>query len=140
MDTAAALAVLEDAGQVAKDMKISGTGAWIQGMKSRLAELEVGRTMVKRSPPLTVAMVISLEISVISVDLPLDYRAMCWVILLCTWGCLRLSDLEGLDPSRMALGSRGLRGVLVRTKTTGPGKQVKETPVFVSRRISGEWA
>ena len=71
MDTAAALAVLEDAGQVAKDMKISGTGAWIQGMKSRLAELEVGRTMVKRSPPLTVAMVISLEISVISVDLPL---------------------------------------------------------------------
>ena len=52
-------------------MKISGTGAWIQGMKSRLAELEVGRTMVKRSPPLTVAMVISLEISVISVDLPL---------------------------------------------------------------------
>ena len=61
---------------------------------------------------------------------------MCWVVLLCTWGCLRLSDLEGLDPSRIALGSRGLRGVLVRTKTTGPGKQVKETPVFVSRRIS----
>ena len=136
MDSAAALAVLEDAGQVAKDMRISCTGAWVQGMKSRIAELEQNRTMVKRAPPLTVAMLISLEISVISVDLPDYYRAMSWVVLLCTWGCLRLSDLEGLDPGRMALGSRGLRGVLLKTKTTGPGKQVKETPVFVSRKIS----
>ena len=49
--------------------------------------------------------------------------------------CLRLSDLEGLCPKRL-LGTRGLRGVLIRTKTTGPGKLVKEMQIFVSRRIS----
>eukprot|EP00435_Cladocopium_sp_Y103_P052661 s658_g16.t1 len=64
------------------------------------------------------------------------FRAIAWLILFCTWACLRLSDLEGLVPSRLQLGSRGLRGILVRTKTTGPGKQVREVPIFVSRRIS----
>ena len=48
----------------------------------------------------------------------------------------RLSNLEGLDPSRVFLASRGLRGRVVRTKTTGPGKQAKETRIFMSRRLS----
>ena len=135
-DTASALAVLEEAGQVASDMKISGTMLWVQGVKSRLAEIELGKTQVKRAPPPSVGMLISLELSVASLDLEEYFRAMAWVILLCAWGCLRLADLEGLDPNRLSLGSRGLRGVLVRTKTTGPGKQVKETPIFLSRRLS----
>ena len=55
---------------------------------------------------------------------------------------MRLSDLEGLDPQRILLSSRGLRAILVQTKTTGPGKKVKETPIFLARRISftgGDW-
>lgn len=134
-DVAAALSVLEDAGQVPGDMKISGTAVWNQGIKCRLAELEVGKTQVKRAPP-SVGMLISLELAIVSIDYPEYFRALAWIVLLCTWACLRLSDLEGLDPNRLQLGSRGLRGVLTRTKTTGPGKQVKETPIFISRRIS----
>ena len=135
-DAAAALAVMEEAGQVPSDFKISTSVPWVQGLKSRIAELELGRTQVKRAPPLTVAMIVALEVSVMSIHLQEYYRAMCWVVLLCTWGCLRLSDLEGLDPGRLYLGSRGLRGTLIRTKTTGPGKQVRETPIFISRKIS----
>ena len=136
LDAAAALSVLEDAGQVASDMKISAAVPWVQGFRSRIAELELSKTKVKRAPPLSVSMLVALELSVVSLDAQEYFRAMCWIILLCTWACLRLSDLEGLDPSRLFLGSRGLRGTLVRTKTTGPGKQVKETPIYVSRRIS----
>ena len=135
-DVVSALAVLEDAGQVPADMKISGIPVWIHGVKSRLAELELGRTQVRRAPPPTVGMLTALELTVMSVDLAEYHRAIAWVVLLCVWACLRVSDLEGLDPGRLSLGSRGLRGVLVRTKTTGPGKPVKETPIFVSRRIS----
>ena len=135
-DTAAALAVLEDAGQVAGDMKISSMVPWVQGVRSRIAELEVNRTQVRKAPPPTVAMLLSLEVNMFNMEIPEYMRAMSWIILLCTWACLRLSDLEGLCPKRMMLGSRGLRGVLIRTKTTGPGKLVKETQIFVSRRIS----
>ena len=129
-DAAAALAVLEDAGQVEKEMKTSSMVPWIQGVRSRIAELEFGRTQTRRAPPPTVAMLMSLEINVVDITRPEYERAISWVILLCTWACLRLSDLEGLDPGRLQLGSRGLKGILVRTKTSGPGKQVKETPIF----------
>ena len=51
VESAAALAVMEDAGQVAADMKISSMVPWVQGVRSRIAELEQGRTKVKRAPP-----------------------------------------------------------------------------------------
>ena len=104
------------------DFKISTSVPWVQGLKSRIAELEINRTQIKRAPPLTVAMIIALEVSVVSIQLQEYYRAMCWVILLCTWGCLRLSDLEGLDPSRLFLGSRGLRGTLGPNEDDWPGE------------------
>ena len=53
-----------------------------------------------------------------------------------TLACFRLSDLKGLDTGRMLLGSRGSRSILNRTKTTGPGKQVRETLISMPRRIS----
>eukprot|EP00435_Cladocopium_sp_Y103_P009281 s3525_g2.t1 len=137
LESAAALAVMEGAGQVARDMRISLTPLWLQSVKSRIAELEQSDTKTKRAPPPTVAMLLSLELTVMSVGSFTDYfRAMAWLILLCTWACLRLSDLEGLVPNRLELGSRGLRGILVRTKTTGPGKHVREVPIYVSRKIS----
>ena len=37
---------------------------------------------------------------------------------------------------RITLSSRGLRGTLIQTKTTGPGKKVNETPIYLARRIS----
>ena len=136
LDVCAALAVLEDAGQVPEEFKISSCRIWIQATKSCLAEIETGGTEIKRAPPLTVAMIISLEITVASMDNPIYLRAIAWIILVCVWACMRISDLEGLDLRRLSLGSRGLRGFLMRTKTTGPGKQVREVPIYISRRVS----
>ena len=136
VDVCASLAVLEDAGQVPQEFRISSCRIWLQATKSRLAEIETDGTEIKRAPPLTVAMIISLEILVTADDKPLYLRAISWVILLCVWACMRLSDLEGMDPRRLSLNSRGLRGFLTKTKTTGPGKNVKEVPIYVSRRVS----
>eukprot|EP00435_Cladocopium_sp_Y103_P056456 s739_g19.t1 len=136
IEAAAALAVLEDAGQVAKDMRISQTPVWLQSVKSRIAELEQSSAQVKRARPPTCCHVDFFGACSSVAWLPGVFRAMAWVILLCTWGCLRISDLEGLVLDRLELGSWGLRGILVRTKTTGPGKNVKEVPIFISRKIS----
>jgi len=69
-------------------------------------------------------------------DKPTYLRGMAWIVLVCVWGCMRIDDLAGLDPKRLSLGSRGLKGFLVRTKTTGPGKNVKEVPFYIARKIS----
>ena len=63
-EVGAALWVLEDAGQVPDDFKISSCRLWKQAVKSRQSELEVGRTETKRAPPLSTAMVVALEILV----------------------------------------------------------------------------
>eukprot|EP00438_Fugacium_kawagutii_P012105 Skav220354 [mRNA] locus=scaffold609:12297:13624:+ [translate_table: standard] len=120
---AAALSVIEDSGQVPTDQRISLHRLWIQSIKSHLAELDQFAKPTKRAPPLSVAMVISLEVLVCDVEAPKYARALSWIILVCVWACMRLSDLEGLAPGRITLSNRGLRGVLTRTKTTGPGKQ-----------------
>eukprot|EP00435_Cladocopium_sp_Y103_P054178 s658_g17.t1 len=51
VEAAASLAVMEDAGQVAKEMRISLTPLWLQSVQSRIAELEHGNTQTKRAPP-----------------------------------------------------------------------------------------
>lgn len=132
----ASLAVLEDCGQVPLDVKISANNLWKQALKSCMMELERNMTEVKRAPPLSVASVVSLELFVVDLEKPEYLRALGWVILVCIWACFRIADLEGVDPKRLQMTSRGLRGVLTRTKTTGPGKNVREVPFYIARKIS----
>eukprot|EP00435_Cladocopium_sp_Y103_P023547 s2855_g5.t1 len=47
LESAAALAVMEDAGQVARDMRISLTPIWLQSVKSRIAEYEKRKSGVQ---------------------------------------------------------------------------------------------
>ena len=83
VESAAALGVMEDAGQVAADMKILSMVPKVQGVRSRIAELEQGRTKVKRAPPPSVAMLLALEVNVVNLEVPEYMRALSWVILLC---------------------------------------------------------
>ena len=53
---------------------------------------------------------------------------------------MRVSDLQGIDVSRLSLFASGLKGVLIQTKTTGPDKRVAEVPFFIRRdaNLSGQ--
>ena len=136
IEVSAALSVLEEAGQVAQEDKISECSLWKQAVNSRLCEIEQNGCTVNKAPPLSVATLVSLELFIADSGNRLYCRAIAWVILLCAWACLRLADLEGMDPRRIILSSRGVRGTLVQTQTTGPGKKVEETSIYVARRIS----
>ena len=48
---------------------------------------------------------------------------------------MRVSDLQGIDVSRLRLFRDGLKGFLVKTKTTGPDKKVAEVPFFIGRCV-----
>ena len=49
------------------------------------------------------------------------------------WTALRADDVNGIDYARLLLTSNCLRMVLIRSKTTGPGKRVLEAPLFIHR-------
>lgn len=72
----AALSVIEDAGQVPAAQKISGHRLWLQSVKSLMSDLDNSATPVRRAPPLSVAMVLALEVMVADEDQPLYARAL----------------------------------------------------------------
>ena len=76
-------------------------------------------------------MLISLELFVISGENPVYARCLMWACLLCDWACMRVSDLQGVD----GLFRDGLKGFLVKTKTTGHDKKVAEVPFFIGRDV-----
>ena len=135
-EVAAALAVIEDVGLVGQEQRISAQRVWVQVCQNLQTETEIGNTNRHMAPPFSVAVILSMEISVCDADIPEYHRALIWVVLLCVWACMRISDLEGLDPRRLSMSRLGFKAVLTKTKTTGPGKRVLEVPVFVHRRVT----
>ncbi|CAE7417306.1 unnamed protein product [Symbiodinium sp. CCMP2592] len=129
------LSVLEDAGQVPLANQLCKDRLVVAASKGSEAEVHVGVTSKKQAAPLSVAMLLSLEIFVVSSGNPLYARCLMWACLVCVWACMRVSDLQGIDVSRLRLFRDGLKGFLVKTKTTGPDKKVAEVPFFVGRDV-----
>ena len=133
---AASLSVIEDIGMVKISERFSQNPLWIRTCKSYISEIDECKGSSKSAPPLSVAILVSLELEVCDESQPTYARALCWVILLAVWACMRLADFEGIDMRRIRLVGTGLSGVLTRTKTTGPGKRVHEVQFFVKRDIT----
>ena len=130
------LSVLEDAGQVATSKQLCKDRLVVAASKSVSASLKEGRTASKQAPTLSVAMLIALEIFICSADNPKYGRCIAWACLVCVWACMRISDLQGIDVSRLLLFAGGLKGVLTQTKTTGHDKKVAEVPFFICREAN----
>ena len=113
----------------------------MQLWKSNVSELEMrvqgkgDNTIVHKASCLPIVALISLELYVVS-GRPDYWRFLSFCVLLMTWMSLRFDDLIGMSVSRLALTKTYLRGVLTRTKTTGPGKRILEVPTYLNREAS----
>ena len=108
-----ALSVLEDAGQVQISKQLCKDRLVVAASKSIGADLKEGKTERKQAPTLSVAMLIALEIYVCASGNPKYGRCIAWACLICVWACMRVSDLQGIDVSRLSLFASGLKGVLI---------------------------
>jgi hypothetical protein len=130
-DVAAAWAFVEKAGGVRSSERLTDLTLWTRNVQALKARLLVGNTLVRKAPHFSVAMILSLELLVCSCERPLFVRALGWLRLLKCWTSMRWDDTMGLAPGRMRMTGAGFVGVLVQTKTTGPGKKVWEVEIFV---------
>ena len=137
----ASLNVLERVGRVKEEDLIS-TNASVQGVAKNLTMELLGRARpTQHAQNLTVAMVAGLELMVVDKDgVPTYLRAFAFVVLLMIWGAMRSDDVLAISADRLRLSPLGISGVLTRTKTTGPGKKMREVPFYVAREatLTGE--
>jgi len=133
---AASLALIETLGGVADNDMFSKNKLFQEACKFWKVRMGLNHTAVKKAEIFFVSMIISLELRVTEVQVPDFQRAMAWLLLVMHWGCMRLDDVVGIDVTRLSLTDVALKGILVRTKTSGPGRPVTELPFFVSRKAT----
>ncbi|CAE7193589.1 unnamed protein product [Symbiodinium sp. KB8] len=129
-------------GQVTNDLKFSHDTMLIESIRSWQSDLESGAKPVRQAPMYTVAILLACELVVRKSSIAVGYRLMSFILLLMVWCTLRADDVQNIDPSSLQLSQVGLRFVLGRTKTSGPGRRVGTLPGFISRTtgISGlDW-
>ena len=131
---AAALHLLEHVGMV--EDSISSNVLWNNTLQYWNTALSVGRTARKVAPLFPVAIIMSMELYVCDISQPLYLRALAWLWLLMHWCSLRADDCQGLDTHRMLMTHYHWQGVLLQTKTSGPGRKTEELPVFVSKQAN----
>jgi hypothetical protein len=133
---AASLSLVETLGGVEEKDMITKQKLFQESCKFWKVKMGQSNTTVKKAEIFFVSMLIALELVVTDTQV-VDYcRAMAWLLLVMHWACVRMDDVIGIDITRLSITDVALRGVLTRTKTSGPGRQVVELPFFVSRKAT----
>ena len=131
-----ALQLMEAVGGVPPESRLGSSPMLNNVVKSLTKQLASDALPKKSAPLFTVAMVISAELLVVDQGANLVSRVLAFVFLVMIWCALRTDDVLWIDRSRFALSDIGLRGVLMRSKTSGAGRRVRELPIFIVRTAS----
>ena len=105
-------------------------------------ELSSGTLQKRKAPRLPVAVMVAMELLVLDVEVPIAIRVTAWYRLVKVYGGLRWDDLQRLLPKNVEMKDMGLVGRMLQTKVSGPGRKVRELPLFVSREADltgGGW-
>jgi hypothetical protein len=136
-----ALNFLEQAGERPENQRLALHQGVRNAVKAFTAKRAQAKTQAEReapkatkqAPPLLLAQVHGLEATVLDANLPDYHRFYAWAKLLRHWSSLRWDDSAGVRPQSLTLRKRGLAGTLERSKTSGPDKDTKILPIFVSK-------
>ena len=131
-----ALQLMEAVGGVPPEARLGSSPLLNNVVKSLTKQLASDALPKKSAPLFTVAMVISAELLVVDPGANVVARILAFVFLVMIWCALRTDDVLWIDRSRFTLSDIGLRGVLMRSKTSGAGRRVRELPIFILRTTS----
>ena len=128
------ISFLEDAGAVRPCDRLSCNEVLLVHSRSMTSDLTAEGAPRRQAPGLPLAVLMDLELIVVCPGrAPVGLRYLAWCRLAKSWGCLRFSDLQGLQPGSLRWTQEALVFHLNTTKTTGPGKQVSTLQVVIAR-------
>ena len=118
---------IETAGGVAKEAQTSQHALVSSAISEFQLQVGQGATRpTKKAPQVPLSFLVLFESTVTDRAAPKFVRLYSWLRLVRVWAALRFDDHRGIIPRRMVLTASGLRGTLVRTKTSGAGKRREE--------------
>ena len=137
------LMFLEYAGEVPEADQICRAPA----VKNALEEAALRLQSVELKPSrkalvLPVSVVISWEAHVCDENMPSYPRIYAWFRLVKLWTGMRFDDTKGTPNRTVEMLDYGLKGVIHRSKTSGPGKRVILLPFYISKEawiVEKEW-
>ena len=92
-------------------------------------ELRAGIKPLKKAPRYTWVMMASLELFVMDEGKTKALRFRAWTMLVKAWGTMRQDDIQHLSPGRLRQMGESLIAEIMRSKTSGASKRVRELPV-----------
>ena len=81
-------------------------------------------------------MIAAMEAYVCNKKMPIYHRYRAFTMLFKVWATVRQDDLQQLSPGRLRMVSDSVVGELMRTKTTGATKRVREVPIIIAASAS----
>jgi hypothetical protein len=131
-----ALAWMERAGGVKPADQLSREPLLMKTVEFIIGKLSQGIDPAKQAPRLPILILAALESYVCHKKAPIYLRYRAFTILFKVWGTLRQDDIQHLSPGRLRMVSDSVVGELMRTKTTGATKRVKEVPLVIATGAS----
>ena len=132
----ASLVLLEQVGRVPEHRPLSKDGTWKSHLSAWDVQQEKGSRPRGAAQPYTVAVMIALELTVCNIECDFYRRVVAWIMLVASWACMRVDDVQRVAPEALRLSSRGFSMKMARTKTTGPGKLHGQIFAFVRRDVA----
>ena len=109
-----------------------GKSSVIENLAQILADLARGQAPTSQAARYPIVVLAALEVYIANPSQPPLKRILAGSMLFRSWGTLRLDDLQHMQRSTL----RQMGGLVITelgcTKTTGPGKRVRQLPVAVS--------
>ena len=127
------LMFLEYAGEVSESEQICRAPAVKNALEEAALRLQsVGLKPAKKALILPVALVVAFESHVCDTGATPYSRVYAWFRLFKLWTGMRFDDTKGTPNRSIEMNDWGLKGVIDRSKTSGPGKRVILLPVYIS--------
>jgi hypothetical protein len=104
---------------------------FVKAVDSAVEELSMGAEPMKQAPRPPAILVTSWELYSCNREHPLGRRVMAWCRAFKYWATLRHDDSQHVVPKKLRVIGNMICTELLRTKTTGPSKRVKELPLAV---------
>ena len=126
-----ALAWFEKTGSFASSQSFSKHDSVKRTVDYIIEKVSVGAPPLRQAPRLPAVMMASLELYVVNPQHPPGFRLKAFSELFKTFGTLREDDIQHLPPSRIRITGELVISELMKTKTSGKTKRVKELPLAV---------
>jgi hypothetical protein len=131
-----ALAWMERAGGVRAADQLSKEPLLLRTVDFVVGKLSQGMDPAKQAPRIPMLAIAAMEAYVCNKKMPIYLRYRAFTILFKVWATMRQDDLQQLTPGRLRMVSDSVVGELMRTKTTGATKRVREVPIIISSDAS----